>query len=80
MEYNQKHKDAEGDRWAVQLSSASLLLPSYYKFSQAWLKKKEKTNKQLELHIKILIIIPIFFVFFFFWSEQNTYNVIKSCF
>ena len=41
MEYNQKtKKDAAGDQWAVQLSSASLLLPSYYKFSQVWLKKK----------------------------------------
>lgn len=75
MEYNQKPEDVAGDRWAVQLSSASLLLPSYYKFLQAWLKKKtkKKPNKQLELHIKILIINPIFFFFFFFflvWTEH----------
>lgn len=55
----------------------SLLITSFHKSGS---KKKKKTNKQLELHIKILIIIPIFFFFFVFWSEQNTYNVIKSCF
>lgn len=59
---------------AVQCISVSPFL------LQVFTSLAQKTNKQLELHIKILIIIPIFFFFFFFWSEQNTYNVIKSCF
>lgn len=54
----------------------SLLVTSFHKSGS----KNKKLTSKLELHIKILIIIPIFFFFFFFWSEQNTYNVIKSCF
>lgn len=49
MEYNQKQKDAAGDQWVVQLSSASLRLPSYYKFSQVWLKKKLTSNLNFTL-------------------------------
>lgn len=54
----------------LQLSSASLPLPSLYKFSQVWLKKQE-TNEQLELHIKIPIIVPRFFSFLFFGLNRT---------
>lgn len=77
MKYNQKQKGCCRRPMscpAVQCISASPFL------LQVFTSLAQKTNKQLELHIKILIIIPIFFFFFFFWSEQNTYNVIKSCF
>lgn len=69
--------DSAGDRWAVQLSSASLLLPSYYKFSQVWLKK---LTSKLELHIKNLIIIPIFFsfTFSFFFGLNRTHTTSSS--
>lgn len=44
MEYNQEQKDAARDRRVVQLSSASLLLPSYYKFSHVWLTQKKQNQ------------------------------------
>lgn len=44
MEYNQEQKDVARDQRVVQPSSASLLLPSYYKFSHVWLTKKQKQN------------------------------------
>ena len=82
MEYNQKTNKKKGccrrpmSCPAVQCISASPFL------LQVFTSLAQKTNKQLELHIKILIIIPILFFFFlfFFWSEQNTYNFIESCF
>lgn len=42
MEYNQEQKDAARDQRVVQLSSASLLLPSYYKFFTCLAHKKTK--------------------------------------
>lgn len=65
---------------AVQCISASpFFLQVFTSLAQKKKKNEKKTNKQLELHIKILIRIPRFFSFSFFWSEQNTYKVIKSC-
>lgn len=47
-------------------------------FLQVFTSLAQKTNKQLELHIKILIIIPIFFFSFSFFGLNRTYTMSSS--